>query len=215
MNGRSNLLVRDVMEENFIVMDGLATVQEGIDTMVERNVDSLFIRRRAADDEHGIVVLAASSGAITRLTMAIHVDQDVHRRPGGVLERVADRVADHAGGLGGRALAAVVALLDVLLGVVPGTAGVGHHQRQQHAAEQGAAEHAAEGRGAETQADDHRRSDGDGAGQDHAPQGRRGGDVHAACRVRLRLAFEQARYLVELAADLLDHRRRHRRRRSW
>jgi signal-transduction protein with cAMP-binding, CBS, and nucleotidyltransferase domain len=58
MNGRSNLLVRDVMEENFIVMDGLATVQEGIDTMVERNVDSLFIRRRAADDEHGIVVLA-------------------------------------------------------------------------------------------------------------------------------------------------------------
>lgn len=58
MNGRSNLLVRDVMQADFVVMDGLATVQEGIDTMVDNNIDSLFIRRRSDDDEHGIVVLA-------------------------------------------------------------------------------------------------------------------------------------------------------------
>lgn len=58
MNGRSNRLVRDVMQEHFVVVDGLATVQEGIDTMVERKVDFLFVRRRAEDDEHGIVVLA-------------------------------------------------------------------------------------------------------------------------------------------------------------
>jgi len=58
MNGRTNRLVRDVMQETFVVVDGLATVQEGIDLMVERNVDSLFVKRRADDDEHGIVVLA-------------------------------------------------------------------------------------------------------------------------------------------------------------
>mgnify|MGYP006271907987 CR=1 FL=1 len=58
MNGRSNRLVRDVMQTDFVVMDGLATVQEGIDRMIERNIDSLFIRRRSDDDEHGIVVLA-------------------------------------------------------------------------------------------------------------------------------------------------------------
>ena len=58
MNGRSNRLVRDVMQREFVIVDGLATVQQGIDTMVERNVDSLFVRRRADDDEYGIVVLA-------------------------------------------------------------------------------------------------------------------------------------------------------------
>ena len=58
MSDGTNLLVRDVMQQDFIVMDGLATVQEGIDRMVSANVDSLFISRRSDDDEHGIVVLA-------------------------------------------------------------------------------------------------------------------------------------------------------------
>jgi len=58
MNERSNRLVRDVMQDSFVMMDGLATVQEGIDTMVGRQVDSLFIERRSEDDEYGIVVLA-------------------------------------------------------------------------------------------------------------------------------------------------------------
>lgn len=58
MSERSNRLVRDVMQGSFVMMDGLATVQEGIDTMVERKVESLFVQRRSADDEYGIVVLA-------------------------------------------------------------------------------------------------------------------------------------------------------------
>src|SRR5690606_21434629 len=52
------------------------------------------------------------------------LDQRVDRGAGGVLVGVADGVADHAGGVRLRALAAVVAVLDVLLGVVPGAAAV-------------------------------------------------------------------------------------------
>jgi predicted transcriptional regulator len=58
MKGGSNRLVRDVMQQRFVVMDGLATVQEGINAMIERGVEALFIQRRSPDDEHGIVVLA-------------------------------------------------------------------------------------------------------------------------------------------------------------
>ena len=46
---------------------------------------------------------------------------------------------------GCRTLAAVIAPFDVLLGVVPGAAGVGHGQRQQTQPSSDAAEHAAEG----------------------------------------------------------------------
>ena len=48
-----------------------------------------------------------------------HLDHRVQRRAGRVLEGVADGVADDGGLVGLRALAALVAVLDVLLGVVP------------------------------------------------------------------------------------------------
>jgi len=56
-NGRI-VRVRDVMQDNFICLEGLATVQEAIDTMVRENADTVFIHRRHDDDEPGIVVLA-------------------------------------------------------------------------------------------------------------------------------------------------------------
>ncbi len=48
---------------------------------------------------------------------------------GGVLEGVAHGVAHHGGLVAVGALAAVVARLDVLLGIVPRAAGVGHKDR--------------------------------------------------------------------------------------
>src|SRR5688500_15392250 len=47
------------------------------------------------------------------------LDHRVHGRAGGVLVGIADRIAGHRGLVGLGALAAVVAVLDVLLGVVP------------------------------------------------------------------------------------------------
>src|SRR5256714_5134381 len=50
-----------------------------------------------------------------------HLDHGVDRRSGGVLVGVPHRVSRHGRCVGLRALAAIVAVLDVLLGVVPGT----------------------------------------------------------------------------------------------
>jgi predicted transcriptional regulator len=52
------LHVRDVMSRDFLVLDGLATVQEAIDAMIREDADTVFVRRRHDDDEPGIVVLA-------------------------------------------------------------------------------------------------------------------------------------------------------------
>ena len=54
------------------------------------------------------------------------LDHRVHRWTGGVLVRIADRIAGYRGLMGLGALAAVVAVLDVFLGVVPGAA-AGRH----------------------------------------------------------------------------------------
>ena len=48
-------------------------------------------------------------------------DEDVQRRTGGILEGIADGVADDSGVVAGGVLAAEITLLDKLLGIVPGT----------------------------------------------------------------------------------------------
>ena len=58
MNDRKLIRVSDVMEQGFVMMDGMATVAEGVKAMVEKNAHSLFIQRRNDHDEFGIVVLA-------------------------------------------------------------------------------------------------------------------------------------------------------------
>ena len=107
-----------------------------------------------------------------------------------------------------RTLAAVVAGLDVLLGVVPGTAGVRHEDRERKARHERTGEQAAEGIDID-EADDERHDHRKGAGDDHLLERRVGADGHAAGGVghHTLLAFAQARNLPELAADLFDHRR--------
>lgn len=58
MNTRKLIRARDVMNGGFFIMDGMATVQEGIDALLGKNAHTLFVRPRDDDDEHGIVVLA-------------------------------------------------------------------------------------------------------------------------------------------------------------
>lgn len=50
--------VRDVMSHRFKVMDGLATVQEGLDAMKSSEVRALIVDKRNADDAYGIVLLS-------------------------------------------------------------------------------------------------------------------------------------------------------------
>ena len=57
---------------------------------------------------------------------AHELDEDIERRTGSVLEGVSYSISYHCGLVGLGAFAAQVALLNVLLGIVPGTAGVGH-----------------------------------------------------------------------------------------
>src|SRR5919106_6908839 len=62
-----------------------------------------------------------------------HLDHRVDRRPGGVLVGVADGVAGDRRGVGLRTLAAVLAVLDQLLGVVPGAAARRHGDGEEEA----------------------------------------------------------------------------------
>src|SRR2546426_10770241 len=62
-------------------------------------------------------------------------DEHVQRRPRGVFEGIADRVAYHGRLVGRAAFAAVLAGLDELLGVVPRAAAVVEQGRHQNAAD--------------------------------------------------------------------------------
>ena len=139
--------------------------------------------------------------------------EDVERRAGGVLERVADRVADDGRGVGVRALAehvAVVVLevarLDVLLRVVPRAAAVVEDGGEQDAGDRPDHQHAGDGLVAEEEADDDRRGDRDDAREDHLAEGGAGRDVDDAGVVRALAVVHDPGHLAELAADLDDDR---------
>ena len=57
MNEYSNLRVEDVMSTNLHVIEGLASVLEGINMMREYGVNSLAVMRRDDDDEAGLLLL--------------------------------------------------------------------------------------------------------------------------------------------------------------
>jgi hypothetical protein len=135
-----------------------------------------------------------------------HLDQRVDRRAGGVLERIADGVADHDRLVHVGALAAVVAFLDVLLGVVPRPAGVGQEVRHQLTDDDGGDQVAAERVRAEAEPNGHR--------HEHGEQGRRGelaersagADVDDRAVVGLLGVVHDPGLLAELATNLFhDH----------
>ena len=134
-----------------------------------------------------------------------HLDERVERRAGGVLERVADGVADDGGLVGVRALAALVAVLDVLLGVVPRPTGVRQVVGHQLAGEDDGGEEGAEGRVADAEADDHRREHGEQRRGDEFTQRGLRADVDDRAVVGQLLAGHDLA-VGELVADLLhDH----------
>ena len=58
MSSKTIIRARDVMTQKFALMDGIATVEEGIQALVEKDAQGIIIQRRNEDDEYGIVVPA-------------------------------------------------------------------------------------------------------------------------------------------------------------
>jgi len=58
MSQKAIIRVKDVMKSSFMLMEGLATVQEAIDVMIKENADTVFIKPRDDNDEFAIVVLS-------------------------------------------------------------------------------------------------------------------------------------------------------------
>jgi len=134
------------------------------------------------------------------------LDENIEGRSGGVLEGITDGVSDDAGLVSGGTLSSAGTVdLDVLLGVVPGASGVGHHDGHHHAGCDGSTEHANEALGADEESNDKGREDGPESGEDHLLNGGLGGDGDAPVGVGLSLALHESGDLGELAADLDDN----------
>ena len=58
MNATTIVRVRDVMHQDYVRADGLRTVAEGLVLMREHHAQIILIRKRDADDEYGMVLLA-------------------------------------------------------------------------------------------------------------------------------------------------------------
>ncbi|MEF1174460.1 CBS domain-containing protein, partial [Vibrio sinaloensis] len=55
MSSHEKIRVRDVMANNYVMIDGLRTVSEGIDLAREHRVKALVVNKRNDDDEYGLV----------------------------------------------------------------------------------------------------------------------------------------------------------------
>ncbi len=137
-------------------------------------------------------------------------DENVHRRAGSVLERVAHGVAGNGGLVRVGAFVEhgsvdVHAFFKRLLGVIPGAAGVGLEDGPQHAAHRHAGHVAAERFGSHSETDDDGGDDRDEARRHHFAEGCFGGNFHTLAVFGFAGAFEQARNFAELAAHLVHH----------
>ena len=55
---RHIIRVREVMNNKFCILDGLATVKEGLDAMKDTDVRAIIVGKRDEDDVYGIVLLS-------------------------------------------------------------------------------------------------------------------------------------------------------------
>lgn len=58
MSEHMTLLVRDVMKEEFDLVEGVATIRQALETMKHVETKCLIVNKRHEHDEYGIVVIA-------------------------------------------------------------------------------------------------------------------------------------------------------------
>ena len=58
MTTRKVIRVRDVMKQNYDLVDGMMTISEALNTMKHIETKSLIVKKRHDNDEYGIVLLA-------------------------------------------------------------------------------------------------------------------------------------------------------------
>ena len=58
MTERSIVRVSDVMEPDYVVVEGVATVAEALAVLKEKGANFLIVAKRHEDDEYGIVMIA-------------------------------------------------------------------------------------------------------------------------------------------------------------
>ena len=175
---------------------------EVVDDGADNDADS-----QAAEASVPEVPVAAEDGGEGEGKDGHELDEDVEGGARGVLAGVADGVTNNSSLVGFALLAAEDALvLNVLLGVVPGAAGVGHHDSKDKAGGDGTSEEAAEAVGADQETNGDGGEDGDGAGEEHLGDGGLGAERDAAGGVAgdALAALEEARDGAELPLDLND-----------
>ena len=57
MTDKSVLRVADVMEQDYAIVEGVATVAEALAVMKEKNAQLLIVAKRHEDDEFGVVLI--------------------------------------------------------------------------------------------------------------------------------------------------------------
>ena len=58
MTDKTPIRTRDIMQDNYLEMDGLATVAEALAIMKEKELHVVIVKKRNDDDEYGVVLLA-------------------------------------------------------------------------------------------------------------------------------------------------------------
>ncbi|ANM31003.1 CBS domain protein [Acidobacteria bacterium Mor1] len=58
MTKRGTVRVADVMEQDYVILDGVATVAEALSALVEKSARVVIVAKRDDDDEFGVVMVA-------------------------------------------------------------------------------------------------------------------------------------------------------------
>ena len=80
---------------------------------------------------YGTRVFLRTKAAKTMETIDHQFNENINAGAGRIFERVADRVSHNTGFVSNRTFSFKVALFNMLLGIIPGPAGVSHHNSQE------------------------------------------------------------------------------------
>ena len=133
------------------------------------------------------------------------LDENVEGGSRGILERISDGITDNGGLVGLRSLTTVHTLLDVLLGVIPSTSGVGGGDGHLDTRDEGTSEKSSKSLNTEEVSGEERGEHDEGTRGDHLLERSIGRDGNATRVVGSLNTLKDTLVLRELATDLFNH----------